>query len=214
MLYSEEVLDRRTGELVTISKGEWITVTELGELYGIGPRKVRSVLRKMEFLGIEGTSDHARHRIQGWAVDRGLGRRITAKASARYPFDVISPEGREWIEVRWSSALAAVEEAASGTRIEAARAALEEFQETCRLHQMPVHQAVSWLTHHFPDLSHSEVGSILDVSQQIVSRYVAERIKERRAKLKLRAAMVPDLGKLSQRGLSGDTTYEPSEWRR
>lgn len=140
MIYSEEVLDRRTGELVTISKGEWITVSELGVQYGVGPRKARCVLRKMEFLGIEGVRDHARHRIQAWAVERGYGRKNKAKAGARIPFDVISPEGREWIAARWSQALEAVEAAASGSRIEAARNALVEFQTTCRLRPMPVHE--------------------------------------------------------------------------
>lgn len=208
MLYSEEVLDRRTGELTTISKGDWITVTELADLYGVGPRKARSVLRKMEFLGIEGSRDHARHRIQSWAAAQGLGRRIKGKAGARVPFDVISPEGRTWIEARWSQALQAVEEAASGSRIENARGALAEFQATCRLRPMTVHEGVSWLTHHFPDLTHSEVGIVLEVSQQLVSRYVSERVRERQRKEVSKSKVVLNLGKLQVRGLSTDQTDE------
>lgn len=38
---------------------------------------------------------------------------------------------------------------------------------------------VSWLEHFFPKLSHSEMASILDVSQQLVSRYLGERKQER-----------------------------------
>jgi len=47
MHYTAEVLDRATGDLKEVSLGEWITVTELGELYGVGRRKVRSILHHM-----------------------------------------------------------------------------------------------------------------------------------------------------------------------
>lgn len=207
MLYSEEVLDRRTGELVTVTKGDWITVTELAGLYRVGPRKARSVLRKMEFLGIEGSRDHTRHRIQAWAVERCYGRRNKAKAGAQIPFDVISPEGRAWIDARWSNALAEVEAASAGELAVTARTALADFQESRDRREMTVHEEVSWLTHHFPALPHSTMGSILDVTQQLVSRYVTQRETERRAKLARREASVPDLGKLCQRGLNFDREY-------
>ncbi|CAO4182674.1 hypothetical protein [Methylorubrum populi] len=78
MLYSEEVLDRRTGELVKVNQGEWITVTELAGLYGVGPRKARSVLRKMEFLGIEGTLAPTR-----WGAITGPGASPTRRRCTR-----------------------------------------------------------------------------------------------------------------------------------
>ena len=128
MIYHEEVIDRRTGELITVSKGDWISINELAEVYGVGSRKARCVLREMDFLGIEGANDHGRHRIQEWAVALGYGRRNTTKLGRKYPFDVISPEGRAWIEAGWSSALATVEAAYTGPEVARARAALEHFR--------------------------------------------------------------------------------------
>lgn len=215
MIYTEEILDRSTGELITVSKGDWITITELAGLYEIGPRKARSVLRHMNFLGLMGGRDHVRHRIEPWAVEAGFGRRNKPKAGAGIPFDVISPEGRDWIEARWSRALADVEAEAQGSHREAARLALIEFQEG-RLHQRPlaVHEAVSWFLHHFPDLTHTDMASNLDVSQQLVSRYVAERIAERQRQEARKNAEVPNLGKIKMRGLNFDQDDEPDVYRR
>lgn len=216
MLYSEEVLDRRTGELITINRGEWITVTELAGLYGVGPRKARSVLRKMEFLGIEGSRDHARHRLQPWAVECGYGRRLKTMSGSNVPFDVISPEGREWIAARWSSALGAVDEAASGARLDAARTALSAFQESRGRQAMPVHEAVCWLLDHDRDgsLSHTDIAAILDVTQQLVSRYVAKRDHERRIREAQRNAVVVDLGRIKQRALAADQGDDVNGWDR
>jgi hypothetical protein len=36
MQYTAEVLDHATGDLKEVSLGDWITVTELGEQYGVG----------------------------------------------------------------------------------------------------------------------------------------------------------------------------------
>ncbi len=47
------------------------------------------------------------------------------------------------------------------------------------LPDMEITEMVSWLEHFFPKLSHSEMASILDVSQQLVSRYLGERKQER-----------------------------------
>ena len=40
MEYFDEVLDRRTGELVAIATGSWITITELGDLHQVGRREM------------------------------------------------------------------------------------------------------------------------------------------------------------------------------
>ncbi|MCK0197829.1 hypothetical protein MWN34_13015 [Ancylobacter sp. 6x-1] len=68
MIYTEEILDRRTGETVTLDKGNWITVTEFGAAMGVGPRKVRTVLRELDFVGVEGGGTYQRHRISPWAI--------------------------------------------------------------------------------------------------------------------------------------------------
>jgi hypothetical protein len=111
MHYTEEMLDRTTGELVTIDKGDWITVTELGGRYGVTRIKVRAVLRQMGFLYVTGGQAHNRHRLTPQAIEAGHGKHIPAKAGKRMnPFDVISPEGQRWIGERWADALAAVDD--------------------------------------------------------------------------------------------------------
>jgi ribosomal protein S25 len=53
MNYTAETLDRTTGELKEVSLDNWITVTELGERYGVGPKQVRTILHHMGLLQSE-----------------------------------------------------------------------------------------------------------------------------------------------------------------
>ncbi|MBS7544025.1 hypothetical protein [Ancylobacter oerskovii] len=179
MIYTEEVLDRATGELKTINTGDWVTVTEFGEMMGVGPRRVRTILREMEFLAVEGGGLHHRCRITAKAVKLDLGRRINPTKKATYPFDVISPAGRAWIGERWSAALQRVEDRQLGSEVQHAKAALVEFQRSRSRQDMPVQEAVCWLADHFPELGQSDVASVLDVTQQLVSRYLNIRSKQR-----------------------------------
>lgn len=50
MLYSTDTLDRATGELVSTSLGEWLTITEVGRRHGSGPRRTRQILVHMGFF--------------------------------------------------------------------------------------------------------------------------------------------------------------------
>lgn len=174
MLYTEEVLDRRTGALNTISIGDWITMTELGELHGVGSREVRSILRQMDIISIEGRGKSTRHRLQPWFVKRGYGKRISPK-KCRTPFDVIGPEGRIWVEGRWAEAVAALEAERSSPKIMEAQVALAAFQAREGRTPLSVKQSIYWLCDHFPDLMHTEMASIISVSQQLVSREVKIR---------------------------------------
>jgi len=185
MLYTSQVLDRKTGELVTIDNGDWITITELGELYNTGSRRTRTILRNMDFLQVEGGGKQHRHRLSPWVTDRGWGKRIQTKGAI--PFDVIGPDARSWIAERWSQTVALIEEEQNAP-IREAKAALEAFRDErnsyrrshgSRHPDMEVTEMVSWLDHFFPRLSHSEIAGILDVSQQLVSRYLRERQRER-----------------------------------
>jgi hypothetical protein len=124
MHYVEEILDRATGEMVTVSKGNWITITELGERYGVGQREVRTILRRLGVLVVEGTSSHQRHRLAPWVVRQGGGKRIEKRGT--YPFDVLSPEMQEWIDQRWSTTLRAITDEATAPSL-AAREALASF---------------------------------------------------------------------------------------
>lgn len=189
MRYTEEVLDRTTGDLITIDKGEWLTVSELGEHYGVSRIKVRAVLRQMDFLYVTGGQAHNRHRLTPQAIAAGHGKHIPAKAGKRMtPFDVISPEGQRWIGERWADALAAVDAKADKPALAEARQALNAFKQREGRSPLGVHGQVLWLYHHHQMLSHTDIASILGVTQQLVSRYVALHRKQTQA-LRLRLSM-------------------------
>jgi DNA-binding transcriptional regulator YiaG len=188
MEYTEQILDRTTGELVTISKGDWMTITELGELHGIGSRKFRVVLRKLDFLQLEYVGKTWRHRLAPWVTERGWGKRLQRSAKGSYiPFDVVGPDAREWIKQRLPSVLAKIEAEVS-PEIELARAALDDFRTSrneyrARLtdgKEMSVEEMVLWLSDHFPKLSQPEVATLLNVTQQLVSAYQDKRWKSLR----------------------------------
>ncbi|WP_336485667.1 hypothetical protein [Methylobacterium nigriterrae] len=190
MLYIDEVLDRQTGTLNTINIGDWITLTELGGLHGVGSREVRTILRQMDIISIEGRGKSTRHRLQPWFVERGYGKRIRPQ-KGRYPFDVIGPEGRAWIESRWTEAAAAVEATRSGPTATEAEAALTAFQAREGRSPLSVKQSIYWLCDHFPDLMHTEIAGILSVSQQLVSREIKIRAACRKALKQRKEQPVP-----------------------
>lgn len=172
MEYFDDVLDRTTGELKTISKGDWITVTELGTLYRVGRREVRTVLRHMGVLVTEGAARHQRHRLAAWVVQREWGKRIEKKG--RVPFDVLGPDVRAWIGERWEQTKDDIASEATAPSL-LARAALEDFKATRDRKDLPVQAAVSWLADHFPTLTQTEIAMVLDVTQQLVAKYLAAR---------------------------------------
>ncbi len=184
MNYVEEVLDRATGEMVTVSKGDWITITELGARHGVGQREVRTVLRQLGVLVVEGTGSHQRHRLAAWVVRQRGGKRIEKRGA--YPFDVVSPEMQEWIGERWSSALEAIADEATAPSL-TARDALATFNAGRRKGPLTVQEAVSWLADHFSGLTQAEVAMVLSVTQQLVSRHLNVRSKQRREAIALRA---------------------------
>ncbi|GJE46526.1 hypothetical protein [Methylobacterium soli] len=192
MLYTEEVLDRRTGTLNTISIGDWVTLTELGELHGVGSREVRSILRQIDIISIEGRGKNTRHRLQPWFVERGYGKRVTP-TKRRSPFDVIGPEGRLWIKSHWVEAVAALEAERSVPKVVEARIALATFQAREGRTPLSVKQSIYWLCHHYPDLMHTEMASIINVSQQLVSREVKIRAACRKALEQRKEQPVPIL---------------------
>jgi hypothetical protein len=177
--YFQEVLDRASGELIKISQGDWITITELGEIMGAGKRETRAILRDMDFLVIEGRGRNARHRLAYWVTERGWGRRLSRRGS--YPFDVVGPEARKWVEERW-------EEIAEKTRSlspegETARSHLATFIAHRRNPDMPPQEQVCWLCDFYPRLSQSEKGRIIGISQQLVSRFEEVRRRQRQRRL-------------------------------
>lgn len=171
MEYFQSVLNRGTGELVEVSQGHWITITEMGEAMGVGPRHARSVLREMGFLMIEGSGRNSRHRLAPWVTAEGLGKRLSPKAG--FPFDVIGPAAQAWIMARWSKTEEEV--ARLSSQGQQARDHLRAFLDRrADLAASPQGQ-VMWLCDFYPGLSQSEKGKIVGVSQQLVSRYETKR---------------------------------------
>jgi len=179
MEYFHEVLDRSSGQLVRISQGDWITITELGEIMGAGKRATRAVLREMGFLTVEGTGRNSRHRLASWVTNRGWGRRI--HRSGGFPFDVVGPEARRWIEERWASAAEKVCDLSGEAK--AARGHLSSFLARRRNPAMPPQEQVCWLCDFYPSLSQAEKGRIVGISQQLVGRFEKVRSRQRQRRL-------------------------------
>jgi hypothetical protein len=183
MEYFTDVLDRRTGQLVSVSEGDWITLSELGQVCCVGPREVRTILRAMGVVEVEGVAKHQRHRLATWVVQRGWGRRIVRRGAV--PFDVVGPQLRAWIADRWDETLSHIASQASAPSIEARRA-LGVFNSE-RLHgPLSVQQSVSWLACAFPHLTQTEMAMVLDVTQQLVGKYLSIRGDQLREARKLK----------------------------
>jgi hypothetical protein len=183
MEYTREILDRSSGELVTVSMGEWRTITEVAEVHGIGPRKFRAVLQRLDFVQLEYKDNEWRHRLSPWVLERGWGQRLKrSRGTHQTPFDVISPDGQDWIALKVEAAIAELEAEVS-PEMEAAGLALENFRKARNEYRaqfadrknMPVDEMVAWLSDFFPRLSHQEIASILYVSRQLVSRLLRRR---------------------------------------
>lgn len=177
MIYRQEVLDRKTGELVSVDQGDWITIGELGQLFGLGRRQTTTVLRQMEFLQVEGGGRNSRHRIADWVEAKGWGKRLHRKAD-KFPFDVIAPPAVEWIRERWPDAVAAIERKTFSGPVAEAKAVLADFQAAHGRKEMSVQMMVCWLVDFFPDLTQQQMAGVLDVSQQLVSRFMAVRSEQ------------------------------------
>ncbi|MDH4439172.1 MAG: hypothetical protein QE284_02175 [Rhizobium sp.] len=175
MQYTSEIFDRKTGEMISIDQGHWITMEELSEAFGIGRRQLATVLHQMNFLQIEGTGRNARNRIQDWVVDKGYGKRNKRKSDGM-PFDVVSSEGVRWIAVRWEDARKAVE-AKTSSPAEEAREALQDFQKR-RSGPLGGRQEIHWLADYFPHLTHDQMAQALSVSRQLVTRIMSVRSRQ------------------------------------
>ncbi|SEQ52079.1 hypothetical protein SAMN05428969_3342 [Devosia sp. YR412] len=185
MEYFDEVFDRKTGELHKVSKGDWITITELGQLRGMGPRRVRTILRKMGVLVVEGAASHHRHRLAAWVLQKGWGKRIEKRGTV--PFDVVGPELQDWAASRWDGMVADIDLETSAASTEAL-ADLKAFKKTRLSGDLDTQPAISWLACHHPHLTQMEMAAVLDVTQQLVAKYLnfrSTQLREARALLKL-----------------------------
>lgn len=170
MEYLREVLDRGIGQLTTQSMGDWITVTELGQHYDVGPRKVRAVLHHIGVLGREGQ----RYRLLRRLAVQGIGHRHDFPRSGR-AFDVISPKGQKLIASTWSQAVRDYEaESGAVAMVAGIRSALEAFK-SGRNSQLGTAGEVRWILDHFRDARFDVVAKALEVSPALVTRYAKQR---------------------------------------
>ncbi|MCF6114137.1 hypothetical protein [Mesorhizobium muleiense] len=197
MEYTTEVLDRTTGDLKTISLGNWVSVTEYGVLKGVGSRQVRAILSHLGLLQEQlevsksGTSRVARRRLTDEAVKAGLGKRVYPKKAGTYPFDVLSPKGQEWIDQRWDDAVQTMAvETASSPMVKAAKECLDTFKASRRLEMTP-QMEVCFLSDHFPDLLQVDMCRITGASPRMVSLHVNTRADQLRAWKAWRVAPLP-----------------------
>jgi len=173
MEYTQETLDRTNGQLIKTSLGEWMTITELGERYGVGPKKVRAVLHHMGLLSPE----KGRYRLSQSMAERGFGRRHDRPRSG-YPFDVLSPLAQRCINEIWEETLADYEAEQRGdVDVINASNALEAFRAD-RQHEMVTQESVCWVLAHYPRLTFQQVADVVEVDRALVSRYAMRRARD------------------------------------
>ncbi|MER9776600.1 hypothetical protein [Mesorhizobium sp. M0220] len=187
MEYTTEILDRSTGDLKTVSLGNWVTVTYYGATKGVGPRQVRAILSHLGLLQEQlevsksGTSRVARRRLTDEAIKAGLGKRNYPKKAGTYPFDVLSPKGQEWIDQRWDDAVQTMAaETASSPMVNNAAECLDRFKASRRSDMTP-QMEVCFLSDHFPDLLQVDLCRITGASPRMVSLHVNTRADQLRA---------------------------------
>lgn len=174
MKYVREELDRSTGQLVLADIGEWVTVTELGEQYGVGRKKVRAILHHMGLLA----NERGHYRLPRWAVEKGLGLRHDKPRKSRYAFDVISPKGQRLIAQVWDETVKDYEaDLRKDARVDEARLALEAYLAT-RVGIMEERQRVCWLRDHF-EMTHEAVAKALEISPTLARRYADQQDEQR-----------------------------------
>ena len=171
MLYVQETLDRQTGLLATRPIGEFITVTELGNKYQVGRKRVRAILHHMGVLAAEGR----RYRLPRAFVETGLGVRHDHPRSG-HPFDVLSPKCQALIAEAWDHTVADLESEAAPA-MHRAQAALDAFRSTGS-RELNTQEAVCWLCDHYPHLLHYQIAGILGVTPQLVSKFTKLRAKQ------------------------------------
>tara|TARA_R110002074_G_scaffold132734_2_gene276217 strand:+ start:1478 stop:2029 length:552 start_codon:yes stop_codon:yes gene_type:complete len=170
MLYTSEVIDRRTGELVRVCQGDWVTVTELGKAFDLGPRQVRQVLHHLGLV-FPTAGGRGRYCLTPEAIKAGRGRCIPKSKGGR-PFDVISPSGQKAFADCLPVALVAMRNRETPDVVRA-RAALAAFKER-RLDadRWSIRMEVSWLHTFAPHLSQDDISEVLSVSKQLVSHHL------------------------------------------
>ncbi|MBU0584017.1 MAG: hypothetical protein KKA82_04055 [Alphaproteobacteria bacterium] len=187
MEYTTEVLDRTTGDLKTVSLGNWLKVSEYGATKGVGPRRTKSILTHLGLLQEEretsasGRGIVTRRRLTPDAVKAGLGKRIYPRKTGSFPFDVLSPEGQAWADLRWDHAVADIAaKVAADPMVSHAKERLDRLKTTRRSELTP-QMEVCFLSDFFPDLAQVDICRITGAPPRMVSLYVNTRADQLRA---------------------------------
>jgi hypothetical protein len=175
MQYTSTVLDRRTGELVSVDLGDFLTVTELGATLGLSPRKTRKVLHVLGLVEPEG--GRGNYRLTRDAVNKGYGKRHDRPKHGKYPFDVLSPAGQKLVADGLDVALAQLEDRRV-PKAQELRWSLEAYQAWRRaekLSAMTLQMEVCWLADHFRDATSEEIIAATDGAAGMVRDYLGIR---------------------------------------
>lgn len=192
MEYLREVLDRRTGRLETKSIGDWITITELGQRYGVGSREIRAILHHIGVLAQEGH----RYRLPRHLVDEGIGQRHDFPRSG-HAFDVLSPLGQQLVASVWDEAVA---DYRAERDKEALVVSIRRTLALCKANRrddLGTAGEVRFLLDHFEDVQLNTIAAALDVSPQLVSRHAARREAQHSFIKRWRARELPSVRRLS-----------------
>jgi hypothetical protein len=200
MEYTREELDRKTGDLQAVSLGNWITVAELATSHGIGRRQATEVLMKLDVLQPETEGRVTRHRLAPWFVDEGYGKRLKRKRD-KFPFDVLSPAGQDWINEWWDDAVATIRRAKEDEPVKLVAEALARFK-SGRIGEMTVQMQICWLADFFPGLTQEMVALVVGVSQPLVSKFLGIRSSQKANAQKLKTSPLPEIVKMPMRGKS------------
>lgn len=184
MKYVRKVIDMDTGKTCWTDLGDHRPFTEVATMFGIGPRKFREVLAAMGVASREydAAGSTFRYRLTPWAVDSGLGYRMDnvgfAFDAERTPFDVLSPQGVDYVRDNLRDTLAKLAE--PSTAIREALVSLQRFEET-RRGPLDNHGRVLWLDDHHPDLPAPGIAAALGIGERVVRRYRAMRDARRQS---------------------------------
>ena len=177
MKYTNEIIDRKTGEIISVSSGDWLTLAELAVFLSYGRRKMTVILKELNFLQLENDGRNNRYRLADWVTIKGWGKRLHCRGS-KYPFDVVSPDAVLWLIERWEEAVQDYQDKTYTAEIDAARESLQRFQFDRDRSDMTVQMMVCWLTDTLPELTQEKIAGVLDVTQRVVSKFLKTRSKQ------------------------------------
>lgn len=173
MQYTTEVLDRRSGELVSLDLGVFVTVSELGQALGLTPRKIRKVLHVLDMASPEGSRGN--YRLTREAVAKGYGRRIDRPKKGRYAFDTISPAGQQLVRERLGWALVEIEQqrVPLADTMSACLDAFKARRAALKFPELTLKGEVAWLSDHFPNAGSEEIASATGGAAGKVRQYLS-----------------------------------------